>query len=75
MNKVSQQIPGWDKDKRTGLFRKTAAGIANGAGANSDRVNRPLGWRGDTQSRSYAVADLETYVDVQAMQAEFDRDS
>ncbi len=75
MNKVTQQVPGWDKDKRTGLFRKTAAGIANGAGAESDRVNRQLGWKGDTQNRSYAVADLEAYVDVQAMQAGFDKDS
>jgi len=75
LNKVTQQIPGWDKDKRAGLFRKTAAGIASGAGADSDRVNRQMGWKGDTQSRAYAVADLEAYVDVQAMQAAFDRDS
>lgn len=75
LNKITQQIPVWDKDKVTGLFRKTAAGIANGAGADSDRVNRQLGWKGDAQSRSYAVADLEAYVDVQAMQAGFAKDS
>ena len=43
LNKITQQILGWDKDKRTGLFRKTAASLANGAGADSDRVNRQLG--------------------------------
>ena len=42
LNKITQQIPGWDKDKRIGLFRKTAASLANGAGADSDRVNRQL---------------------------------
>ena len=75
LDEVTQHIPGWDKDKRTGLFRKTAAGIASGAGADSDQVNRPMGWKGDTQSRSYAVAYLEAYADVQAMQAGFDKDS
>ena len=55
------------------MFRKIAAGIANGAGPDSDRVNRQLSWKGDTQSMSCAVADLEAYVDVQAMQAGFDK--
>lgn len=75
LDEVTQHIPGWDKDKRTGLFRKTAAGIASGAGADSDQVNRQMGWKGDTQSRSCAVAYLEAYADVQAMQAGFDKDS
>ena len=39
-NKITKKIPGWDKDKSIGLFRKTAASLANGAGADSDRVNR-----------------------------------
>ena len=75
LDKITQQIPGWDKDKRTGLFRKTAASLANGAGADSDRVNRQLGWKQDTQSRSYAVADLGAYIDVQAMQAGFEKNN
>ena len=57
------------------LFRKTAAGIANSAGADSDRVTRQLGCKGDTQSRSCALADLGAYLDVQAMLAGFDKDS
>lgn len=74
-NKIIQQIPGWDKDKTTGLFRKTAASLANGAGADSDKVNRQLSWKRNSQSRSYAVADLGAYIDVQAMQAGFEKDS
>lgn len=38
--KVTKKIQGWDKDKKIGLFRNTATGIANGAGADSDRINR-----------------------------------
>ena len=68
--KVTKKIQGWDKDKKIGLFRKTATGIANGAGADSDRINRV----GRTQSRSYALADLGAYLDVQAMLAGFDKD-
>lgn len=75
LKQVTKKIQGWDKDKRTGLFRKTAAGIANGARADADRVNRQMGWKGDTQSRSYALADLGAYVDVQAVLAGFDKDS
>ena len=71
---MTQKVPGWDKDKRIGLFRKTATGIANGAGADSDRVIRQMGWKGDTP-RSYALADLGSYLDVQAMLAGFDKDS
>ena len=75
LSKVTQKIQGWDKDKRTGLLHKTAACIANGAGADSDRVNKQMGWKGDTQSRSYALADLGAYLDVQAMLGGFDKDS
>ena len=75
LNKVTQKIQGWDKDQKTGVFRKTATGIANGAGADSDRVNRQMDWKGDTQSRSYALADLGAYLDVQAMLGGCDKDS
>ncbi|DBA98854.1 TPA: hypothetical protein ACH3X1_014613 [Trebouxia sp. C0004] len=75
LEKVTKKVQGWDKDKKIGLFRKTTTGIANGAGADSDRVNRQMGWKGDTQSRSYALADLGAYLDVQAMLGGFDRDS
>ncbi|DBB07145.1 TPA: hypothetical protein ACH3X1_011716 [Trebouxia sp. C0004] len=34
-----------------------------------------MGWKGDTQSRSYALADLGAYLDVQAMLGGFDKDS
>jgi len=72
MNKVTKGVSGWDKDKRTGLLRKTATGIGLGAGADADGLNRHMGWKPDTQSRSYAVADLAAHLQEQAGLAGFD---
>jgi len=75
LNKVVKRVTDWDKDKRTGLFRQTATGIALGAGADADAVNRQMGWKPDTQSRSYAAADLGAHLQEQAMLAGFDNDT
>ncbi len=72
LNKVTKGVSGWDKDKRTGLLRKTATGIALGAGADADGLNRHMGWKPDDQSRSYAVADLAAHLQEQAGLAGFD---
>ena len=69
LRSIFRQIPDWDKDKITGLFRKTCTVNARAAGASSDAVNRHEGWKGDTQSRSYAVASLEAYIDTHAVLA------
>ena len=75
LNKVTKGVIDWDKDKRTGLFRKTTTGIALGAGADADAVNRHMGWKPDTQSRSYAAADLGAHLHEQAVLAGFDNDA
>ena len=72
LKKVTNKIVGWDKDKMTGLFRKTATGKALGAGADANAVNRHMGWKPDTQSRSYAGADLGAHLHEQAVLAGFD---
>ena len=69
LKKVTNKIVGWDKDKMTGLFRKTATGKALGAGADANAVNRHMGWKPDTQSRSYAGADLGAHLHEQAVLA------
>ena len=67
LRNIFRQVPDWDKDKVTGLFRKGCAGNALAAGASSDGVNRHLGWKPDTQAKSYAVANLEPYMHEQAV--------
>ncbi|DBA77417.1 TPA: hypothetical protein ACH3X1_009249 [Trebouxia sp. C0004] len=52
IKQVTKQIPTWDKDKCSGLFRKCATGILLAAEVDSDAVNRFMNWKGDTQSRS-----------------------
>jgi len=77
LQSVVKEVLGWDKakDKQTGLFRKTAAGNALAAGAGPDEVNRQLGWKRDSQSRSHALHHSGSHVDVQAVLAGFDKDS
>lgn len=73
MKKLTTQVSGWDKDKSTALFHKTAAGTALAAGADPNGVNRHMGWKGDTQSRSYAQGDVGAYLDEQAMLAGYEQ--
>ncbi len=72
INQVTKQIPTWDKDKRSGLFRKCATGILLAAEVDSDAVNLFMNWKGDTQSRSYAKGELAAYVKQQAVLAGFE---
>ena len=72
INQVTKHIPTWDKDKRSGLFRKCATGILLAAEVDSDAVNRFMNWKGDTQSRSYAKGELAAYVKQQAVLAGFE---
>lgn len=43
MKKLTTQVSGWDKDKSTALFRKTATGTALAAGADPNGVNKHWG--------------------------------
>jgi len=72
LNQVTKQIPTWDKDKRSGLFRKCATGTLLAAEVNSDAVNRFMNWKRDTQSRSYSKGTLAAYVKQQAVLAGFE---
>ena len=52
LNKVTKRVTDWDKDKRTGLFRKTTTGRALCAGADADGVNCHMGWRPDAADQT-----------------------
>lgn len=68
INQVTKQISTWNKDKRSGLFRKCATGNLLAGGVDPNAVNRFMGWKGDTQSRSYAKGELAAHVDKQCWQ-------
>ena len=72
LNQVTKQIPTWDKDKRSGMFRKCATGTLLAAEVKSDAVNRFMNWKRATQSRSYAKGTLAAYVKQQAVLAGFE---
>jgi len=74
MNRITSQIKGWDKDKVTGLMRKTCVGETRAAGASSSEVGLHCGWTNGTQDRSYARASLQTTMDVITKGAGFAKD-
>jgi len=74
MNRVSSQIEGWDKDKVTGLMRKTCVADTRAAGASSSEVDLHAGWINGTQDRNYARASLQTTMDVMTKAAGFAKD-
>jgi len=74
MNRITSQIEGWDKDKVTGLMRKTCVAETRAAGASSSEVGLHCGWTNGTQDRSYARASLQTTMDVITKGAGFAKD-
>ena len=74
MNRITSQIEGWDKDKVTGLMRKTCVAETRAAGASSSQVDLLGGWLNGTQDRNYARASLQTTMDVITKAAGFAKD-
>ncbi|DBA76111.1 TPA: hypothetical protein ACH3X1_009854 [Trebouxia sp. C0004] len=74
MNRMTSQIEGWDKDKVTGLMRKTCVAETRAAGASSSQVDLHSGWINCTQDRNYARASLQATMDVITTAAGFTKD-
>jgi len=74
MNRMTSQTEGWDKDKVTGLMRKTCVAETRAAGASNSQVDLHCGWINGTQDRSYARASLQTTMDVITKGAGFAKD-
>ncbi|DBA90927.1 TPA: hypothetical protein ACH3X1_016137 [Trebouxia sp. C0004] len=74
MNRMTRQIEGWDKDKVTGLLRKTCIAETRAAGASSSQVDLHGGWINGTQDRNYARASLQATMDVITKAAGFTKD-
>ena len=74
MNRMTSQVEGWDKDKVTGLMRKTCVADTRAAGASASDVSLQCGWINGTQDRSYARATLQATMDVMTKAAGFVRD-
>ncbi len=74
MNRMTSQIDGWDKDKVTGLMRKTCVAETRAAGASSSQVDLHGGWINGTQDRNYARASLQATMDVITKAAGFSKD-
>jgi len=74
MSRVTSQIEGWDKDKVTGLMRKTCVADTRAAGASSSEVDLHAGWINGTQDRNYARASLQTDMDIMTKAAGFAKD-
>ncbi len=75
MNRMTSQIEGWDKDKVTGLMRKTCVADTRAAGASSSEVDLHAGWNNGTQDRNYARASLQTDMNVVAKQLDLPKTS
>ena len=71
MDAVTKQIPGWSKDKRMHLFRKTVTQQLRVHGAEHGDINKHLVWADDVQSRYYTLADLQAGDKPQAILAGF----
>ena len=74
MNRMTGKIEGWDKDKVTGLMRKTRVAETRAAGASSSQVDLHGGWINGTQDRNYARASLQATMDVITKAAGFTKD-
>ena len=74
MNRMTSQIEGWDRDKVTGLMRKTCVADTRTARASSSEVDLHGGWNNGTQDRNYARASLQTSMDVMTKAAGFAKD-
>jgi len=71
---MRRQIEGWDKDKVTGLMRKTCVAETRAAGASSSQVDLHGGWINGTQDRNYARASLQATMDVITKAAGFTKE-
>jgi len=71
---MTSQTEGWDKDKVTGLMRKTCVAETRAAGASNSQVGLLGGWINGTQDRNYARATLQTTMDVVTQAAGFAKD-
>ena len=72
--RITHEIPGWDKEKQSGLMRKTCTMTLLEAGASKAEVDFHLGWDDGTQPRNYARESLQVDMKPQAKAAGFARD-